>query len=329
MTGPLVTIAIPTYNRAGKYLENTLERAVKQSYENIEILVSDNCSTDHTPEIVKSFSDPRIKFFRQKENLGAFGNWNFLLKEAKGDYFHMYHDDDAIDPDFIETCMKGAGFRKNLALIMTGSRVIDGNDRVLRENRNMMDGSPVEDVILNWYRGNVNVFFCSSLFGTKALKSAGGFEDKYNHYIDVAAQFKCMAAGKRVDIPDVKASFRTHEGSISSATKIKDWCEDSVHLIKLCVSIASNNKDEIKKEGYSQSATNVYMYASEIESKTKRFKIFIQIFKFFGYKHLPPMKYSNQLFPFMGYILHPYKALSLLKRNIINNIKFEKQKLNA
>ncbi len=316
MVGPLVTIAIPTYNRADKFLKKTLERAVNQTYKNIEILVSDNCSTDHTPDIIESFSDIRIKFFRQKENLGAFGNWNFLLKEAKGDYFHMYHDDDAIDPDFIETCVKGAGFRKNLALIMTGSRVIDGNDKVLRENRNMMDGSPVEDLILNWYRGNVNVFFCSTLFGTEILKNTGGFEDKYNHYIDVAAQFKCMSAGKRVDVPDVKASFRKHEGSISSVAKIKDWCEDSTELLNLCISIASSNKIEIKKEGLQRSAKNMYMYSSSAENKKQRLKAFWTVYKYFDYKYLLPLKYCNELIPFSGYLLHPYKAMSTLKKTL-------------
>ena len=320
---PLVTIAIPTYNRADKYLSHTLECATKQTYENIEILVSDNCSTDQTPEVVNSFSDPRIKYFRQETNLGAFGNWNFLLEQANGDYFHMYHDDDQIDADFIETCMNAADYRSDFPLIMTGSRLIDANDKVLRENLNVAQGSNIDDFILAWYKGEINIFLCSSLFNTEVLRNAGGFENKYNHYNDVAAQFKCAAAGERLDIPDIKASFRKHAGSITSTTSsdIEVWTQDAKKLLELATSLASDKTDEIKKEGLRKSAMNIYMYANDIESKRDRLEAFLKVFKDFGFRYLPPMKYANALVPFSGYLLHPYRALSLFKWKVLYRYK--------
>jgi glycosyltransferase involved in cell wall biosynthesis len=304
-------------------LQRTLECATKQTYDNIEILVSDNCSTDHTSEIVCSFSDPRIKYHRQKENLGAYGNWNFLLNEAKGDYFHMYHDDDRIDEDFIETCMKGADYRDDLALIMTGNRIIDQEGNVLSEKLNTTRGLPLEDLILSWYEGQVNIFFCSSLFNTKILREIGGFEHKYDHYIDVAAQIKCAASGKRVDIPDVKASFRHHQGSITSKSNahIDNWVKDSKTLLDLALSLAPAKSREIKKAGMKRSAMNVYLYGNEIESKIDRAKAFFKVYKEFGFKHLPPLKYANELIPFLGYLLHPYRAMSLLKWKVLNRFK--------
>ena len=103
---PLVTIGIPTYNRADSFLQEALQSAVAQTYENIEIIVSDNCSTDNTEMIVKNFSDTRIKYVKQSKNIGAFNNFNYCVNIATGSFFHMLHDDDKIDPDFIETFAK-------------------------------------------------------------------------------------------------------------------------------------------------------------------------------------------------------------------------------
>ena len=76
---PIVTIGIPTYNRAGSFLEQVILSAVNQTYKNIEILVSDNCSTDHTEALLKRFSDPRIRYVKQPQNIGANNNFNFCF----------------------------------------------------------------------------------------------------------------------------------------------------------------------------------------------------------------------------------------------------------
>src|SRR5689334_7129661 len=105
---PSVTIAIPTYNRAATYLRSCLESALRQTYANIDIVVSDNGSTDHTEALVKRYSDPRIRYFKQQTNLIPNENFNFCLRQARGDYFLLLLDDEQIDDDFIETCLRAA-----------------------------------------------------------------------------------------------------------------------------------------------------------------------------------------------------------------------------
>ena len=73
---PLVTIAIPTYNRANAYLKTAISCALKQSYQNLEILISDNNSEDNTEELVNQFSDRRIRYVKHPENIGFVKNWN-------------------------------------------------------------------------------------------------------------------------------------------------------------------------------------------------------------------------------------------------------------
>lgn len=107
--GPLVSVGIPTFNRP-EGLRRTLEAITRQTYPNLEIIVSDNASPDRrTEDVVAEFGryDARIRFHRQARNLGASANFQFVLCEAKGRYFMWAADDDDWEPRFIERCVAG------------------------------------------------------------------------------------------------------------------------------------------------------------------------------------------------------------------------------
>jgi|SRR5579864_7337165 len=93
------TIGIPTYNRAS-FLRRAIKAAVDQSHSDVEILVSDNASTDETPEVVRSFGD-RVRYCRNPENIGSWPNLVKLTQLATGDYFSWLQDDDLIHRDFV------------------------------------------------------------------------------------------------------------------------------------------------------------------------------------------------------------------------------------
>ena len=100
---PLVSVGIPAYNRP-EGLRTTLESITRQTYKNLEIIVSDNCSPDPNVEhIARDFQklDNRIQYFRQTENTGAMSNFRFVLGKARGEYFMWAADDDFISEDFI------------------------------------------------------------------------------------------------------------------------------------------------------------------------------------------------------------------------------------
>lgn len=107
MKNPLISVGIPTFNRA-KVISETLDALINQSYRNIEIIISDDASSDETSEICRKYAkkDKRITFFSQKTNLGLPGNHNFVLNKAKGKYFVWAGDDDPRDTKFIEKLHK-------------------------------------------------------------------------------------------------------------------------------------------------------------------------------------------------------------------------------
>ncbi len=95
---PLVSIGLPTYN-GGEGLRRMLDSVMAQGYPNLEIIISDNCSTDNTAEIVAEFAkkQPGVQYHKQKENIGIYHNTFYVLKQATGKYFMWTADDDTFE----------------------------------------------------------------------------------------------------------------------------------------------------------------------------------------------------------------------------------------
>lgn len=106
MLAPLVSIIIPTYNRE-KIIHETLDCALLQDYQNIEIIIVDNCSTDRTFDILKEYQakHSKIKIYQNAENLGPVRNWEVAISYVTGKYIKILWSDDKISPDFISRCV--------------------------------------------------------------------------------------------------------------------------------------------------------------------------------------------------------------------------------
>ena len=103
---PKVSIGIPVFNGA-KTLTKTIEAAINQDYTNLEIIISDNNSTDETQSIAENFQkkDSRIKYIRQEKNYGMTANFSKVFEYATGDFFMWAAHDDQHDPTFISKCL--------------------------------------------------------------------------------------------------------------------------------------------------------------------------------------------------------------------------------
>lgn len=103
----LVSILIPTYNRK-KLVIRAIESALIQSYTNIEIIVSDNCSSDGTFEYLRKIyqNENRVKIFKNDSNIGPVNNWLSCINKSSGIYSKILFSDDAIKPNYIEETVK-------------------------------------------------------------------------------------------------------------------------------------------------------------------------------------------------------------------------------
>ncbi len=118
---PLVTIGIPVYNGA-RLLRRALDAILAQDYPNLEIIISDNASTDRSPELIRDFLSRRegARMIRQERNIGASGNFEFLMSEAKGKYFFWASCDDYWHPRFVSKNVAQLESAPEAGLALTG-----------------------------------------------------------------------------------------------------------------------------------------------------------------------------------------------------------------
>ncbi len=130
---PLVSVIIPTYNRP-EYLKQAISSAIRQTYQNIEIIVSDNCSLENPQSLVESFQDKRIKFWRHSQNIGMLANQLHTFKMASGKYVASLHDDDIWDENFLAKLVPHLEANPDLILAFCDQYVIDAEGKIDQVN---------------------------------------------------------------------------------------------------------------------------------------------------------------------------------------------------
>ena len=163
--GPLVSIGLPVYNG-----EETIERAINsllgQTYQNLEIVISNNGSTDNTLEIIKKFEvmDPRVKIFHNELNRGSIWNFNRVFLHSSGKYFMWASHDDHHEDTFISTCVEAMERDGFAALCAPGMQMTEADtDRVLWTSS--MDSFKDKRTLTSRYRETLRNFPAVSIYG--------------------------------------------------------------------------------------------------------------------------------------------------------------------
>lgn len=125
-----VSVCMPVYN-GENYIAESIQSVLDQTYQNFELIISDNCSTDKTSEIVKSFDDSRIKYLRNSENIGLVANFNQVIGLAIGKYICIWAHDDVMFPDNLSSKVAILDKHENVGFIHSDVQLIDGNSNIL------------------------------------------------------------------------------------------------------------------------------------------------------------------------------------------------------
>lgn len=292
---PLVTIGISTYNRAHSYLPQALDSALAQTYPNLEIIVSDNCSSDDTPAVVAAKSDPRLRYFRQPSNIGPNNNFNFCLEQARGDYFLLLHDDDRIDPDFVETCLDAADNSSDYGVIRAGTRIVDDAGDVVHEVPNRCAGLSASELFKTWFEHDTAFYLCSTLYHTERLREHGGFRSRKHLFQDVVALANLSVRYGRVDVGEVKASFRRHEDNKGSSDAALDWADDSLYLLGLLEELMPDQAAALREAGLYYLCRKCYRNVRNIPSLSERWRTYFAIYKRFDFSYSPVRYIADRL----------------------------------
>ena len=225
---PFFTIAVPTYNRAA-LLRDLLPRLLKQSFADFELIVSDDASTDETPELMRQFSDPRLRYVRRERNLRFARNLNTCLAEARGRYFVLNQDDDMLHGRFLERCH--AAVRDRPDVVMYAAPVWRGGGRAshasmpliaapaAEQQYYVVDDLPIEiagPVAAAKTLCRIPFAFPAIALRTDAMRRAGGFDvDCESYGTDVVVLVKVTVQGSCIYDPRFGAYYRLHESNTS------------------------------------------------------------------------------------------------------------------
>lgn len=227
---PLVSIIIPTYNRA-ELLRGALNSALQQHHRNIQIIVSDNASTDHTQDVLKQCADPRVVKYRQLKNVGPIKNCNICLSLAKGQYTLVLSDDDSLMPDCISSMVEQFLAHPSATIIYGRTRNETTNGELIVNTK----PSPVSlesgtDYVMNWINGKRETSLCCTMFRSSWMMIFGGIPNFPTS--DSALRAVVALQGDVIFINKILASYRVHHNSDSHSYSITQWIEENRKMIE-------------------------------------------------------------------------------------------------
>lgn len=224
-----VSILIPVYNRE-EYIEETVTSALNQTFNDIEIIIVDNFSTDNTWNILENLAkkDPRIKIFQNNSNIGPVKNWKRCIDEATGEYGKILWSDDLIAPEYLEKTVPFLEENDDIGFVYTGTEIF--NDMTLQKKDLYFIGETgvynneqyITGVIFGWYyplspgcalfrlsdlRNNLLVDIPNKVSSDFSMHAIG---NDILIFLQTAHQYTKFAF-----VNEKLSFFRSHEGSIS------------------------------------------------------------------------------------------------------------------
>ena len=219
---PRVTVFIPTYNRAG-LLRHAIESVLAQTYRDFRLEISDNASTDETPELVARYDDSRIDYVRQPENLGLLGNHNWFLGHVRTEYALILPDDDLMYPKLLAQTVRVLDERPSVGTVHAAFDVIGTDGEILLRNVNWtygLDGDAVEsaeEFIGESMKWSCRICASTALMRTAALPP-GGMSEADFPAVDFGMWLRMGGAGwEFAFLGETLGAYRIHAATHSAA----------------------------------------------------------------------------------------------------------------
>jgi glycosyltransferase involved in cell wall biosynthesis len=218
---PAVSIGMPVYN-GQDFLEDAINSILVQSFEDFELIICDNASTDDTERICSEFAarDRRITYYRNESNIGAAANYNRLFELSSGKYFKWAAHDDLCAPDYLAKCVEVLdNCDSNIVLCFPQTTLIDENGNFIsRYNEDVQIRQSTPYLRLSYLLRNLKK--CNSvhsLIRSKALKSTRLIRNFFAS--DVVLLAELAMQGQFYFIPENLFFRRMHHASSRRANR--------------------------------------------------------------------------------------------------------------
>jgi len=179
MMTPRISIGIPTFNRA-QLIAQAIQSVLQQTFQDWEIVVSDDCSTDSTAAVIAGFKDARIQYQRTAANLRPPRNWNECVRRARGEFFCLLPDDDVYCPTFLAEMLEAFQHNPDVGLAQCGFFSVDELLRPLTTYPLAANATTLRgDAALVWQLENLNCPPVCLMFRRAAMLELGLWREDY------------------------------------------------------------------------------------------------------------------------------------------------------
>lgn len=308
MDAKLVTIVTITYN-SSKFIRQAIESVLAQSYSNFEYLISDDCSTDNTWEIIQDYKDPRIRAWRNETNLGEYPNRNLTLSKATGEYIIWIDGDDIFYPHGLEFMVRMLDAFPNSAMACA---------RPYWPNMVYPCELTPQQIFKFDYLGSPVTIngFPDTLIKTKCLREIGGLPENFISG-DTVAKRKIAMHHKILLISNGVSWWRMPEGQASS--RIRGTIVGMQENIKIANYFLEDNNCPLSTKDKDIAKANIY--GSYLRQLVKNYLLMGRIIKFIKGIHFV----SIPLHAIIKYMMTPinvsYKGNATAEQPLMSSLK--------
>lgn len=243
---PVVSIGIPTRNRL-EYLRIAVESVLAQTYPRLEIVISDNVSTDGTREYLNSLSDPRVRVLLQESNLGMVGNFNACLFAATGKFFLLLSDDDLLAPDAIEALVSPflSQDGPNLGMTWCPSTIIDAGGKEMWTTEAGPERESSVDLLRGLFDGKRGTRLSAILIRREDSTALGGYDqERHGVLCDTGNWGRIILRYPKVGcIGRPLVRYRVHPASETQVANCADWQRYGDNMHSDFLAILADRKD--------------------------------------------------------------------------------------
>ena len=229
MNAPKVSILIPVYN-GEQFLAECLDSVLAQDFEDMEILIADDGSTDGSPALVGRYAskDNRIRWWKNPRNLGLAANFNCCLKAARGEYIkYVLQDDKLLSSTAIREMAAALDADFTVSLVGTGSYILDETSRLLEHRNNFSRGAcNGRQVILRCMENPANLIGEPSVVMFRRAMAIRGFDEGYKQLVDFEMWIHLLVQGDWFYLDSPHCAFRRHHAQQTQVNKRNRLADD-------------------------------------------------------------------------------------------------------
>jgi glycosyltransferase involved in cell wall biosynthesis len=217
VVAPKISVCIPVKN-GGAFLPLAVDSVLEQSFENIELIIVDNCSSDGTAQWLeqRAASAPCIRFYRNAADIGMTANFNACLKYAQGEYVKFVCADDLLLPQSLQLMSQVLDDDPQVSLVVGGRRLIDESGaKLTRQNYVARNATvPGAQVINQCLFGGNDIGEPSAVMFRRA-EAERGFQESLSQLMDLEMWFYLLEQGDMASLAEEVCAIRRHPGQLT------------------------------------------------------------------------------------------------------------------